>query len=70
MSNPLPDFIPNWINGVQARHAQRNNLKLNPHDGQVLAHVARSRETDVDDAVRAADQAQIAWATFHPSNGG
>lgn len=67
MSNLIPEFIPNWIDGAEigARDGERFE-KLNPHDGRVIAHVARSRAADIDNAVRAAQNAQRAWADVPP----
>lgn len=67
MISPIPEFIPNWINGAQtpARAGEQFD-KVNPHDGRVLARVARSRAGDIDDAVCAAQQAQRAWAQTPP----
>ncbi len=67
MSDLVPHFIPNCINGAQvAARAQEQFEKLNPHDGRVITQVARSRAADIDDAVRAAHQAQRAWAETPP----
>lgn len=63
----IPEFIPNWINGSQvpARAAELFD-KVSPHDGHTIARVARSRESDIDNAVYAARQAQRAWADIPP----
>lgn len=67
MSELIPAFIPNWINGAQvAAHAQEQFTKLNPHDGRALTQGARSRAQDIDAAVRAAQTAQSAWADIPP----
>jgi aldehyde dehydrogenase (NAD+) len=63
MSEPLfPNEIPNWIGGEE-RPAAGGELfdKRNPHDGQLLSRVARSRAADVSQAVAAAVAAQPAW---------
>lgn len=67
MTDLIPKFIPNWINGEQlATRAEEQFEKLNPHDGQVITRVARSRAADTDDAVHAAHEAQRAWADVPP----
>ncbi|MBM4425531.1 MAG: aldehyde dehydrogenase [Chloroflexi bacterium] len=55
--------IPNWIGG-QERTALSSEWfdKLNPHNGELLSRVARSRLDDVAQAVEAAKCAQPAWA--------
>lgn len=66
MNEPFfPSKIPNWIAGEE-RAAQSEQWfdKLNPHDGQRLSHVARSRTEDVNQAVAAAKAAQPAWAAL------
>ena len=59
----LVEHITNWIDGEQV-DADSGELfnKLNPHDGQLLCRVARSRADDVHRAVEAARRAQLAWA--------
>ncbi len=42
----------------------------NPATGEVLAHVPRSAEADVDDAVNAAQDAFPAWRDLNPSRRG
>src|SRR5437763_16817219 len=67
MANLFPEFIPNWINGVEVTaYGAEQFDKLNPHNGQLLAHVARSRAADIDQAVNAANQAQRDWANIPP----
>lgn len=62
-----PQQLPNWIAGRELL-AQGELLfdKLNPHDGQVIARVARSLPPDVEAAVQAARHAQPAWAAIPP----
>ncbi|MBA2525960.1 MAG: aldehyde dehydrogenase [Pyrinomonadaceae bacterium] len=59
----FPGEIPNWING-QGRKAISGNAfdKLNPHNGELLNRVARSRAEDVRQAVAVAIESQPAWA--------
>jgi aldehyde dehydrogenase (NAD+) len=59
----FPQQIPNWIGGEE-RLAVDGELfdKLNPHDGQLLARVARSRAADTRQAVASAVAAQPGWA--------
>jgi len=67
MNNSIPDKIPNWINGEQ-RPAKNGEWfdKLNPHNGELLSRVARSRADDIGEAVSAAKAAQPAWADTPP----
>lgn len=63
----LPNFIPNRIDGLEvAALAEEQFDKLNPHDGTVLARVARSRAADIEQAVQVARAAQRAWADTPP----
>lgn len=59
----MPTTVNNWINGQEAP-AQDNTWfnKLNPHNGEVLCQVARSKSVDVTAAIAAAQAAQEAWA--------
>ncbi len=62
-----PEKIPNHINGIETpARAGEWFEKLNPHDGQKICLVARSRAADIDDAVNAAQRAQIEWANVPP----
>jgi acyl-CoA reductase-like NAD-dependent aldehyde dehydrogenase len=66
-NSPLPDLLPNWIDGQPApAQAGETFDKLNPHTGQRLWRVARSRAADVARAVAAALHAQPAWAETPP----
>src|SRR5947209_8334945 len=59
-----PARIPNLISGEAAPAASDRWFdRASPVDGKLVAHVARSDETDVDRAVRAASAAQAAWAS-------
>lgn len=63
----IPEQIPNWINGEQLVAVSGELLgKLNPHSGELLCRVSRSRSQDVDRAVGAAVQAQPLWADLTP----
>lgn len=63
----LPAIIPNWIGGRETLAADSNTfVKLNPHNGQLLCAVARSRSADVLTAVEAARHAQPIWADLTP----
>lgn len=55
--------VPNWINGQEVP-AQDNTWfdKMNPHTGELLTQLARSKKVDVEMAVQAAQCAQEAWA--------
>lgn len=55
--------IGNWIGGVErGSRAGEHFDKRSPHDGELLARVARSRAADVADAVSAASAAAEGWA--------
>ena len=64
MSDDLfPALIPNRIGGAESSAAGGRSLDIvNPHDGTVLAQLARSGAGEVDAAVRAARAAQPGWA--------
>ena len=66
-SGLFPTEIPNWVDG-QERLAISGELfdKLNPANGKLLCHVARSRVEDVRQAVEAAERAQPGWADTPP----
>lgn len=59
----IPSTLGNHIDGreVPARGGELID-KLDPHTGDLLCRIARSRMDDVDAAVRAARRAQAAWA--------
>jgi aldehyde dehydrogenase (NAD+) len=63
MINPLPDFVPNWIDGCE-QPAESGSwfAKLNPATGAAVCQVARSGAADIAAAVAAARRAQPAWA--------
>ncbi len=67
MSEVIPAQVPNWIGGreVPAESGEWFE-KLNPHNGQCLCQVARSRAADVAAAVAAAQAAQPTWAETPP----
>ena len=59
----VPEVILNWINGQEvAAENEDTFVKLSPHNGKKVCNVARSRKQDVDNAVKAAIQGQVAWA--------
>jgi aldehyde dehydrogenase (NAD+) len=67
MTQRFPELIPNWIDGQEQPAATGDSFEnINPHDGQVLCHVTRSRAEDVQRAVAAAQRAQPAWAEVPP----
>jgi aldehyde dehydrogenase (NAD+) len=67
MTDLIPVLIPNWINGEQIAALSGERFeKLNPHNGQHLTSVARSRAPDIEMAVKVARQAQPAWAALPP----
>lgn len=63
----MVDQIPNWIGG-QERPAHGGEWfdKFNPHNGELLSRVARSRADDVGEAVSVAKAAQPSWADTPP----
>jgi acyl-CoA reductase-like NAD-dependent aldehyde dehydrogenase len=63
----IPGTIPNWINGAECPAVSGQAFdKLSPHSGQALYQVARSMETDITTAIKAAKNAQPAWADTTP----
>lgn len=63
----FPTEIGNWIDGQECAAASGETFdKVDPHDGQVLCRVARSREADVRRAIDAAKRAQLGWANLPP----
>ena len=64
---PIPDQIPNFIDGRE-RPAQdgRTLVNLNPATGVQLCTAARSGKADIDAAVNAARRAQMDWAGLTP----
>lgn len=63
----FPEFVPNWIDGRPCEAASGETFpKLSPHSGEMLCGAARSQEADVRKAIRAARQAQPAWAGLTP----
>jgi acyl-CoA reductase-like NAD-dependent aldehyde dehydrogenase len=66
-NNVFPEVIPNWIEGRETQAASDQWFeKRSPHNGALLARVARSRAEDVSDAVRAAKHAFPAWSETPP----
>lgn len=63
----MVDQIPNWIGG-QERPAIGGEWfdKINPHNGELLSRVTRSRAGDVGEAVSAAKAAYPGWADTPP----
>lgn len=64
-SNPklFPPDLPNWVDGDQRPSSTGEWIdKFNPHDGQRLSRLARSRAADVELGVSAAKAAQPGWA--------
>jgi alpha-ketoglutaric semialdehyde dehydrogenase len=64
-------MVPNFIAGraCEASGGERFE-KLNPHDGRVLSHVARSGATDVAEAVRVAAECRPGWGATTPVDRG
>ncbi|MCR6629406.1 MAG: aldehyde dehydrogenase family protein [Magnetospirillum sp.] len=63
MAELFPDLIPNLIDGVEQPACSGRTIDVvNPHDGSLLAQLARSEAEDVAAAVAAAERAQAAWA--------
>jgi aldehyde dehydrogenase (NAD+) len=65
VERPFPHLIPNLIGGTERPALDdRATDVANPHDGTVIAQVARSGPDDVALAVMAAATAQTAWAAM------
>ncbi|MDL1894962.1 aldehyde dehydrogenase [Anaerolineae bacterium CFX7] len=63
----FPNVVLNWIDGQHETTLQNERFtKFNPHDGQALCQVARSRAADIAQAVATAKAAQPAWAKMPP----
>lgn len=59
----IPAYIPNWIDGREQPAVEAGTMaKASPHDGSVLAQVARSGAADINAAITAAQAAQPGWA--------
>ncbi|MEW6402813.1 MAG: aldehyde dehydrogenase family protein [Chloroflexota bacterium] len=59
----IPERIPNWIGGQECpAKADEWFDKLNPANGQLLTHAARSRADDVTAAIESARRAFPAWS--------
>jgi aldehyde dehydrogenase (NAD+) len=59
--------IPNWINGQVSQPETGAWLdKFNPHNGELLDHVADSSGVDTQRAISAAAEAFFAWSEFTP----
>jgi alpha-ketoglutaric semialdehyde dehydrogenase len=66
-SDLFPSVIPNWINGHQVNAISgKTILKTNPANGTILCEIASSGAEDVQKAVDAAKEAQIAWGNTPP----
>ena len=60
-------YIPNWINGQEAQPKTTSWLdKFNPHNGELLCHVADSSESDTQCAIQSAVDAFPAWSDLTP----
>lgn len=58
----IPEKICNWVAGEEAPAADGAWFeKINPHNGEILCHTARSQAEDVQTAVLNARQSQAAW---------
>ena len=65
--NKYPARILNWIDGQEHPAVSDEWFdKLDPHSGQVLGQVARSRSSDVEQAIQVAVNAQPGWADVPP----
>ena len=57
-----PEFVPNLVGGQEQGAASGLTLDVvNPHDGSVIAKLARGAAADVEKAVAAAAKAQQEW---------
>lgn len=67
MSKYIPDVVPNNINGRDVSAISNETIdKLNPATGTLLCRLARSSDRDVNEAVKAAMEAQPVWADRPP----
>jgi len=56
-------LVPNWIAGSEiSANSGKKFVKLDPTCGEDLCHVTRSDYSDINQAVAAAQKAQIQWA--------
>ncbi|WP_319525420.1 aldehyde dehydrogenase family protein [uncultured Desulfosarcina sp.] len=63
MTDLIPDFIPNWIDGEEKPSIRGDVIeKKNPANGKRVCNLARSNKKDVDEAVNSAKKAQAMWA--------
>jgi malonate-semialdehyde dehydrogenase (acetylating)/methylmalonate-semialdehyde dehydrogenase len=63
--------IGHWINGqIVAGNSGRTADVYNPHTGEVQAKVALASKAELDAAVAAAAEAQIAWGATNPQKRG
>lgn len=63
----IPETVDNFVNGeFTCSSSNHTFVKLDPARGVALVKVARSNETDIDSAVKAALKARSAWATMTP----
>lgn len=66
-TDTFPSQLKNWINGEEKAPATGGYFdNLNPHDGSRLCEVARSGESEVNEAVQSAKAAQEGWAELTP----
>ncbi|WAC74617.1 aldehyde dehydrogenase family protein [Roseateles sp. SL47] len=62
------DFSGQYIDGIwRAGRSGRCQADRNPYDGSVLADITLANRQDLDEAYRAAEAAQSAWARTLPS---
>jgi acyl-CoA reductase-like NAD-dependent aldehyde dehydrogenase len=61
------EVSPDHYIGGERVASERRFEDISPIDGQVLAHVARAGEAEIDQAVRAAHDAFPAWAALGPA---
>jgi acyl-CoA reductase-like NAD-dependent aldehyde dehydrogenase len=63
--------ILNWINNTLVSAADGSSIdKYNPHNGEIAVKVSASKESDVDAAVQAAENAFHVWSDLTPVNRG
>ncbi len=66
---PYTGFDGQYIAGVW-RHGKNGGLEpdTNPFSGELLTEIVQADKTDLDEAYRAAAQAQVAWAGLSPAD--
>lgn len=63
----IPGKVNNIIAGIEKDSAQQCTFdKINPHNGEIIAKIARSEAADVNEAVVVANQSYKDWSLLSP----